>query len=211
VKIGGFGIVTAIDITHSPGDGADMGALTEAIRLTRHPAVKYVIFNRRIFASYSRLYRPAWTWGIYTGTNGHTGHCHISVLADNYDDSTPWPVEAGEDDDMLKRGQPQSADVARFQDALVDTGYASWSKPSDGVYGGDTAAAVAAAQADIGFVINGDIATAPFMASLFARQLAQHHAHGGYAPADHAHEPSQPSKHDHLIKFPSYSLRTEET
>jgi hypothetical protein len=173
----------------------------------RHPAVKYVIHNRRIFASYSRLYRPAWTWGRYLGSNPHTGHCHISVLPTAYDDGTAWPVTDEGDDDMLRRGD-SGDDVARFQDALVDTGYANWSKPSDGVYGSGTAAAVAAAQADIGFTQNGDQATAPFMASLFARQLAKHHNHGTlYAAAGHGHGPTT---HSHKIKFAAYETKTEE-
>lgn len=98
IDLNGTGIVTAIDITHDPSSGADMGLLAERVVRQRHPAVKYIIYNRRIIASYSRPWRGAWKWGRYYGSNPHTTHLHCSVLASNYDNSTPWSIK--EDDDM---------------------------------------------------------------------------------------------------------------
>jgi hypothetical protein len=100
VKDGTTGVVTAIDITHDPDGGADMGAITERVRLARHPVVKYVIHASKIFASYHRDHRPAWEWGPYTGSSPHTHHAHFSVLSDNFDDTTPWPLTEEEGDDM---------------------------------------------------------------------------------------------------------------
>jgi hypothetical protein len=214
IMLGDMGIVTAIDITHDPSGGADMGRLTEALRLAQDPRIRYVIFNRKMYASYWRPHRRAWVWGSYYGSSPHTGHAHFSFLGTQsaYDDDiTPYPLQADEEDEAMRRGD-NSQDVARLQDALVDTGYASWSKPSDGVYGGGTAAAVAAAQENIGFVVDGDYASAAFMSSIFARQLTALHDHDArYASLDHgSHGPIAPEPHDHLIKFPAYTMRTED-
>ena len=54
------GIVRAIDI----GVSREQGDLwTERLRRLRDSRLRYLIFNRRIFASYSRPHRPAWEWG----------------------------------------------------------------------------------------------------------------------------------------------------
>ncbi len=75
VMDGGTGIVTAMDITHDPQGGCDANNLAEAIRQTRDPRVKYVIWNRQIVSS---TVSP-WTWRAYAGSNPHTKHMHISV------------------------------------------------------------------------------------------------------------------------------------
>lgn len=40
-----------------------------------HPAVKYVIFNRRIYRAADR-----WRPRVYEGSNPHTGHIHVSIF-----------------------------------------------------------------------------------------------------------------------------------
>lgn len=70
-----YGFVNAIDITNDPAGGCDGGALAEALRLSRDPRIKYVIFNKRIFNS---TVQP-WIWRPYNGTNPHSKHVHISV------------------------------------------------------------------------------------------------------------------------------------
>lgn len=45
---GNMGVVTAFDITHDPARGCDANELAEAIRGSRDPRVKYIIWNRRI-------------------------------------------------------------------------------------------------------------------------------------------------------------------
>lgn len=81
----GFGVVTAIDITHDIKGGVDCNVLAE--RLKDDPRVKYVIWNRRIHdESKSPNWRP------YRGKNGHTQHVHISVHAIPrlYDNERDW-------------------------------------------------------------------------------------------------------------------------
>jgi len=91
-----YGIVCAIDIAHSAGpDGADMGQVAEAIRLSEDPRVKYVIHAERMFSSYPKGLRyPAYTWRPYSGSNPHTSHMHLSVWGepDLYDDGASWAI-----------------------------------------------------------------------------------------------------------------------
>jgi hypothetical protein len=91
---GGVGIVTARDITHDPANGCDAGVLAEAIRASRDPRVKYIIWNRRIANSSSIGAQPAWEWRPYGGTNPHNHHCHISVKSDkaSYDSIDGWTI-----------------------------------------------------------------------------------------------------------------------
>ena len=85
--------VDARDFTHDPAHNADMGTVTESIRVSRDRRVSYVIFNGRIFSSYdSTGGRKAWQWGKYTGTDPHTGHAHVSVNDGNHDQTQPWQI-----------------------------------------------------------------------------------------------------------------------
>jgi hypothetical protein len=104
-------MVTARDVTHDPAHGADMGAMTEALRRSRDPRLKYVIFNRNIFSNPAYSHASyQWAWRPYDGSDPHTGHAHISVLdaliADNI---SPWQL-------TLDGGGAMSAHT----DALID-------------------------------------------------------------------------------------------
>ena len=92
VADGGTGVVTAMDITHDPGKGCDADKIAESIRADRDARVKYVIWNKRIFASYPVGGKEPWTWRAYGGSNPHTKHVHVSVKADkpNYDSQEAW-------------------------------------------------------------------------------------------------------------------------
>lgn len=160
-------VVTAIDLTNHPEAGADMALITEALRLSRDRRIKYVIFNKRIFASYTTSHRPAWTWGPYTGTNDHTIHAHVSVIGDPdlYDNTSRWdigtqppigettmdtflPLTAGDGMNgyIDKRGNnlgdrtAKKSDVALFQ-AIINRAYGT-RLVTDGAYGPNTIAAV---------------------------------------------------------------------
>ncbi len=91
---GGEGVVTALDITHDPSGGCDAGALAEAIRTSRDPRVKYIIWNRQIASSSVVRGVPAWEWRPYSGRNPHTKHVHISVKPEKprYDATDEWLV-----------------------------------------------------------------------------------------------------------------------
>jgi hypothetical protein len=81
------GVVCAMDVTHDPENGCDGEKLSAALRLSRDPRIKYVIWNKRIFNS---TVWP-WEWRDYHGENPHTHHVHISVRDDVADD-LPWTV-----------------------------------------------------------------------------------------------------------------------
>lgn len=63
------GCVHAIDVDV---DGIDVDLLLKQV--IGDPRVWYVIFNRRI---YSRTY--GWAARVYTGSNAHTAHVHVSI------------------------------------------------------------------------------------------------------------------------------------
>lgn len=89
----GVGVVRAQDITHDPANGCDAGVLAAEIvkMLGTHPALgngAYVIYNRRIVST-ARL-RDGWR--VYTGTNAHAQHVHVSVGLYGYDSTMRWGV-----------------------------------------------------------------------------------------------------------------------
>jgi hypothetical protein len=92
VRDGAIGVVTAMDISHDPNGGCDANASAESIRADRDPRVKYVIWNRRIFASQSVNGKEPWTWRTYVDSNPHTKHVHVSVKADkaSFDSQEAW-------------------------------------------------------------------------------------------------------------------------
>ena len=93
------GIVTAIDITHDPRNGCDAEKLAEAIRASKDPRVKYLIWNRRIMSGEGQS-QPAWVWRSYHGGNPHTKHIHVSIRGYKkyWDDTSPWDLKPNHDD-----------------------------------------------------------------------------------------------------------------
>lgn len=89
-----LGIVCAIDVTHDPAKGADMKDVSEALRENKDPRIKYVIFQGRMFSSYSSSTFQAWIWRPYSGVNAHSQHMHLSVHG-NYDNSAEWRLQEG--------------------------------------------------------------------------------------------------------------------
>lgn len=90
-----YGVVCAFDITHDPA-GCDGNYLAELIRTHRHPDVKYVIWDHRLFSSYGAT---PWEWRPYHGADPHTNHVHVSVGVGTdgqsqppYDDLDQWGV-----------------------------------------------------------------------------------------------------------------------
>lgn len=85
------GIVTALDITHDPAHGVDIDVLTDRLAATRDERIKYLIANRLIMSGAAGP--SPWVWRPYSGTDPHTNHFHISVVADpRCDDTRPWDV-----------------------------------------------------------------------------------------------------------------------
>jgi hypothetical protein len=79
----------AFDLTHDPGSGCSGHVIAAAA--IKDPRVKYVIWNKRIFNRQrgDTQFRP------YTGKNGHTHHCHVSILASFRNDTRPWAWAPG--------------------------------------------------------------------------------------------------------------------
>ena len=66
--------VTARDFTHDPGGGLDCHKLADALVSNRDSRIKYIIWNRRIWQG---------GWKSYGGSNPHTKHLHLSVVANS--------------------------------------------------------------------------------------------------------------------------------
>jgi hypothetical protein len=82
-------LVTARDFTNDPAGGLDCQRLADALRRARDSRLKYVIWNRRIMSGAGGP--SPWVWRSYTGTNPHTKHLHLSVVADQRcRDASPW-------------------------------------------------------------------------------------------------------------------------
>jgi peptidoglycan hydrolase-like protein with peptidoglycan-binding domain len=81
-----YGVVCAFDATHDPTHNADMNILSRRIVASGHPALKYVIWNRRIWS------KSHPNWIPYHGSNPHDHHCHISVGGE-YDNTQPWHLD----------------------------------------------------------------------------------------------------------------------
>lgn len=150
------GVVCAEDFTHDPGDGADMNEISEHLRKRNHPAVKYVIWNRRIWSKA----RNSEGWREYHGSNPHDKHMHVSVGVGSdghstgpYDNTSPWGIadldtdpttpkpskpstgtKLGDKMPTLKRGA-KGKDVRRLQALLTANGYKT---TIDGIFGGQT-------------------------------------------------------------------------
>ena len=86
------GVVTAIDLTHDPRNGADMVGIAETLRESKDSRIKYVIFQGRMFSSYASSGYDAWTWRPYSGVNAHAAHMHVSVQPSGYDSTRKWSI-----------------------------------------------------------------------------------------------------------------------
>lgn len=78
-KIAGQPVVTARDFTHDPKNGLDCNKLADALVKSDDRRIKYIIWNRRIWQG---------KWTPYSGSNPHTSHLHLSVVASAAADST---------------------------------------------------------------------------------------------------------------------------
>ena len=74
----------AVDLTHDPKNGVDCAVIFE--KLKEDERVKYLIFNKKIWS------RDKAKSGnrVYSGTNPHSKHLHISINPDSANDTSPW-------------------------------------------------------------------------------------------------------------------------
>lgn len=103
-------LVTARDFTNDPAGGLDCQRLADALQRSRDSRVKYVIWNRRILSGAGGP--SPWTWRNYGGTNPHTKHLHLSVVADRRcRDRSPWMLPG-----MVDTPPPSSSTYCRLGD-----------------------------------------------------------------------------------------------
>jgi len=74
----------AVDLTHDPSNGVDCAVIFE--KLKEDERVEYLIFNKKIW---SRAKAKSGN-RLYTGSNPHTKHLHISINANSLNDTSPW-------------------------------------------------------------------------------------------------------------------------
>lgn len=142
----GVGVVRAYDWWFPNLDTGE--AIFDAIRNTRDKRIAYIIFNRQIVSSTNQ----PWVVRPYTGSNPHDRHGHLSVLAAYDGDTTPWNVWTTLEP-VLKLGDTGNA-VARYQQGLVNQNLL---EKSDGIFGPQTEAAVAAYQRNANLPVTGQI------------------------------------------------------
>jgi hypothetical protein len=154
----GPGIVTARDFTHDPANGVDINRLTDELVATRDRRIKYVIANKLILDS--RPGNNPWRWMPYSGSNPHTKHFHLSVVASPLcDDTALWqlpsllPPPPAATRSVLSVGDsgPQVAELQR----VLAAWYPNLGLVVDGRYGPATEAAVKYFQARAGLGIDG--------------------------------------------------------
>ena len=126
------GIVRALDLTHDPAHGCDIDRFSDALAAGRDPRISYVIANRLIMSGPDGP--SPWVWRAYGGSDPHTNHIHISVVADALADSqAPWALP-GLEDDMTPEEHRLLANVER-----ILTCWAEGRQPFGVDYGGGQA------------------------------------------------------------------------
>jgi hypothetical protein len=98
IRLNGVWIIRAIDITHDPNHGCDIGVIFDRIRASRDPRVRYLIFNDRICYPTARNGYAAWAWQPYQPTNPkrdrHRNHGHLSTFDSPvlFDNTRAWSI-----------------------------------------------------------------------------------------------------------------------
>lgn len=89
--LSGQPLVTARDFTHDPAGGLDCTRLRDSLIRARDGRVKYIIYNQQIISGAGGP--QPWVRRRYYGTNPHTKHLHLSVVADRRCRSvSPWSL-----------------------------------------------------------------------------------------------------------------------
>lgn len=169
------GVVCAIDVL---GDrGLDLGWFAEQVRRGNHPALKYVIFNRKIASR-------GGGWRTYTGSNPHSTHVHVSVgvgpdgrSSGPYDNTAPWGIATSGGMSMLCKHGDKGPAVQAMQEMILEAGGRLPKYGADGGYGDETAAGLKS-------VIGGDGKTyGPKQYRLLHAAVAKRHGGGQRGPA----------------------------
>lgn len=101
--------VRAVDImvssTFSPAQAA---VLVKMILDNNKARTYYVIYNKKIYRS-----RNGWKTENYTGSDPHTNHVHVSTLAAQDENSTPWNLSLASEDEVTP------ADITAIKTAIL--------------------------------------------------------------------------------------------
>jgi len=117
------GVVRALDVTHDPAHGCDIDALSDALVESRDDRISYVIANRLITGP-----EHGWQWTDYDGSDPHTNHLHLSVVADaRADDRRPWTI--GGDVALTDQQNAWLSETIEILRALAQGKEKTWSQP----------------------------------------------------------------------------------
>jgi hypothetical protein len=153
-----YNVVCALDLTHDPAHGADMFVISKAVANSKHPNLKYCIFDRRIWNKAG--------WHRYTGSNPHDHHMHVSVgfgpdgqSEPPFDDMVSWGIATVKPTELYELTSPymHGERIRQIQVALQSRGY--YLDKLDGIYGPLTETAVRKFQRDRGLVVDGKVGT----------------------------------------------------
>ena len=157
------GVVTAIDIDADLSPSVNVGTLIAALRASRDPRIKYIIWRGQITVKgdISRLKN-------YTGPNGHFHHAHISVSSDRslYDSRKDWNITGTEtSQDSIVTAEIPATTITRTLE-IGDVGpdvkvlQALLGLPADGEFGRNTKKAVINVQVKHGLRVDGIVGAA---------------------------------------------------
>ena len=174
-----FSVVTAIDVGIVGNQGKE---LVRAFVDAKDPRVKYIIHNGAIWRNYNKPGLPAWTRAVYSGSNPHRTHVHVSVSSTPsvYDDPRLWelrglatPIPPATEEPLIAQlptlrirdgfsdGRPELRDDVRRLQALLAIAGAVASNTfddqhrPDGLFGDGTDAAVRSFQSHHGLAVDG--------------------------------------------------------
>jgi hypothetical protein len=124
---------------------ADAESLFQSLLHFRDQRISYVIHNGRIFSSTV----VPWTLRVYTGSDPHTGHVHVSVNDLHHTDLTQWKLEIVREYTFVVMSGHMPILQAGDQDQAGGIAYIRRIQkyiavPDDGVWGKETTAAMKA-------------------------------------------------------------------
>ena len=102
----------AFDLTHDPVHWCDSHRMVRFAVQRRDPRIKYAISNRRIWSQA----RAAEGWRVYSGTNPHEKHAHVSIFDVHRNSTAAWwtstpPPEPAPPPLAVREGTPLEIDV----------------------------------------------------------------------------------------------------
>src|SRR5690606_29434343 len=175
------GVVCAIDVKGNAG--LNLKSFAEFLKGCNHPAIKYVIHDRKIWSKS----RSSEGWRHYGGSNPHRDHLHVSVgtgpdgkSTGPYDNTSSWGFSGTGSGPggstgsattiggiMLPREGDKGPDVEFWQRMLLRTGEKLPKYGADAAWGSEMTAAVQSSRKKLGW----DPVKSPRITAAHAEQL----------------------------------------